>query len=39
MTSIGNAASSHSGLIPAKTAAFQKKRGIDLGDREKEEFY
>ena len=38
MTSFGNAASSHSGLIPLKTA-FQKKRGIALGDREKEEFY
>ena len=25
MTSIGNAASSHSGLIPLKTAAFQKR--------------
>ena len=38
MISFGNAASSHSGLIPLKTAN-KKKRGIALGDRELEEFY
>ena len=33
MISFGNAASSHSGLIPLKTA-YKKKRGIAPGDRE-----
>ena len=37
MISFGNAASSHSGLIPLKTA-YKKKRGIALGDRKLEEF-
>ena len=33
MISFGNAASSHSGLIPLKTA-YRKKRRISPGDRE-----
>ena len=33
MISFGNAASSHSSLIPLKTS-YNKKRGIALGDRE-----
>ena len=33
MISFENAASSHSGLIPFKTAC-KKKRGIAVGDRE-----
>ena len=37
MTSFGNAALSHSGLIPLKTA--YKKEGIALSDHELEEFY
>ena len=38
MISFGNAASSHSGLIPLKTAYSQEKRGIALGDRSKKNF-
>ena len=38
MISFGNAASSHSGLIPLQTD-YKKKRGIVLGDREYEEIY
>ena len=38
MISFGNAASSHSGLIPLKTAYSQEKRGIALGDLSKKNF-
>ena len=34
MISFGNAASSHSGLIPLKTAYKKRSEGIALGDRE-----
>ena len=38
MISFGNAASSHSGSIPLKTAYSQEKRGIALGYRRKKNF-